>query len=163
MYNTNDVNKKVALAVTAMWSQVLGVKSTAQNQEWKTFLQARHKGDYQIARDGWVGDYDSVTTYTILYQCGNGQNNSHYCNPEYDKLITEAADTIDSTKQQELYTKALNIALNDYAVIPIFQNAYQRLVNPRILSMDLSKNYLDHSQSKWVKLINNSEKTIVSD
>ena len=119
-YNTNDINKKVALAVTNMWSQVLGVKASAQNQEWKTFLQARHKGDYQIARDGWGADYDSVTSYTSLSLCNSGQNDSHYCNPEYDKLIKAASNTTDATKQQDLYTKALNIALNDYAMIPIF-------------------------------------------
>ena len=154
IYNTNDINKKVALAVTNMWSQVLGVQSVAQNQEWKNFLQTRHKGDYQIARDGWVADYDSVTTYTALYLCNSGQNNSHYCNPEYDNIIAEASNTTDSVKQQELYQKALNIVLNDYAVIPIFQNAYQRLLKPRVKNLDLSKNYLDHSQSKWAKLTN---------
>ncbi len=154
LYNTNDINKKVALAVTNMWSQVLGVQAVAQNQEWKNFLQTRHKGDYQIARDGWVADYDSVTSYTPLYLCNSGQNNSHYCNPDYDKLIAEASNTTDSMKQQELYQKALNIALNDYAVIPIFQNAYQRLLSPRVKNMDLSKNYLDHSQSKWAKFTN---------
>ena len=55
-----------------MWQQVFGpasIQVTTSNQEWKTFLQARHTGDYDIARDGWTADYDSVDSYTTLYQC----------------------------------------------------------------------------------------------
>jgi oligopeptide transport system substrate-binding protein len=52
-YNTRDDNKKKSIALAAMWQQVFGadsIKVTSNNQEWKTFLQTRHKGDYDIAR-----------------------------------------------------------------------------------------------------------------
>ena len=133
-----------------MWQEVLGAKITLQNQEWKTFLIDRRKGNYQISRDAWLADYDNVTFYTPLYQCGNIQNRSHYCNPQFNQLIDKALVTLDDKQQQQLYTEAFNIALNDYSTIPLFENTYQRLVKPYVKGLNLSKNYLDHSQSKWI-------------
>ena len=149
-YNTNDLHKKTALAVAAMWKAVLGIDTSLQNQEWKTFLQTRHKGDYQISRDGWVADYNTVTTYTNLYQCNNQQNNSHYCNPQFDKLVNQANIEKDPTKQTALYRQALQIPLNDYAVIPLFQYTIQVLVKPYITGYDPDVNHLYHTQTKWM-------------
>ncbi len=148
LYNTSDVNKKIALALSSMWQDVLGAKITLQNQEWKTFLIDRRKGDYQISRDAWLADYDNAAFYLPLYQCTNIQNRSHYCNPQFDKLVDQALISTDEM-QQELYAKAFMVALNDYSTIPLFENTYQRLVKPYVKGLDLSENYLDHSQSKW--------------
>ncbi len=132
-YNSNDLHKKTALAITAMWKAVLGI-------------------DYQIARDGWVADYNTVTTYTNLYQCNNQQNNSHYCNPAFDKLVAEANVEKDTSKQTALYKQALQIPLNDYAVIPLFQYTIQVLVKPYISGYDPDVNHLYHTQTKWMSL-----------
>ena len=150
LYNNSEVNKKIAISLVSMWQEVLGAKITLQNQEWKTFLIDRRKGNYQISRDAWLADYDNVTFYTPLYQCGNIQNRSHYCNPQFNQLIDKALVTLDDKQQQQLYTEAFNIALNDYSTIPLFENTYQRLVKPYVKGLNLSKNYLDHSQSKWI-------------
>ncbi len=153
-YNTNDLHKRVALAVLSMWQQVFGngVKVSLQNQEWKTFLQLRHKGDYDIARDAWSADYNGVTSYTPLYLCKNDQNNSHYCNPEYDRLINQATNTVDAKAQLTLYQQALAIPLNDYAVLPLFQYAYQQMVKPYVKGYNPDQNYLEHVQSKWMSI-----------
>jgi oligopeptide transport system substrate-binding protein len=153
-YNTNDMHKKIALAVAAMWEKVLGVQVNIKNQEWKTFLQARHEGNYAVARDGWVADYNSVTTYTQLYQCNSPQNNSHYCNSNYDKLLAKAMIEPNPAKRKKLYQQALAIPLNDYAVIPLFQYTYTKLVKPYVQNYKVEINYLDHVQSKWLRMKN---------
>lgn len=151
-YNTNDLHKKVALAVASMWSAILGAKVTVNNQEWKAFIQARHKGNYAIARDGWIADYNSVTSYTQLYQCDSGNNNSHYCNPEYDQLL-KAADAIeDQAAQQFAYEKALAVPLNTYAIIPLFQYNYTKLIKPYVENYHVEDNHFDYVQSKWFSL-----------
>lgn len=154
-YNTLDQHKKVALAVASMWQQVFGadkIKVTAENQEWKTFIQARQKGNYDIARDGWTADYDSVGTYTDLFLCNNPINKSKYCNPEYDKLIYKAQATQDTAERVKLIEQAIQVAQNDYAIIPLYQYTYYRLVNPRIKGYEIDNNHLDHVQSKWYHL-----------
>ena len=154
-YNTMDLHKKNALAVASMWQQVFGansIKTTASNQEWKTFIQARNKGDYEIARDAWSADYDSVDTYTNLFLCGNPLNKSKYCNPAYDKLILQAQNTQDAQQRIQLIKQALQIAENDYAIIPLYQYTYYRLINPRVKGYTMTNNHLDHVMSKWYKL-----------
>lgn len=151
-YNTGDLHKKTALAIASMWADVLGVQTVNQNQEWKTFIQDRIKGDYQIARDGWVADYDSVTSYTLLYTCANAMNNFHYCNHIVDKLIEQAQNSNDAKEQLHLYSDAIRLILNDYPVIPLFQYTYTEMYKPYIRGYDINHNYLEHQQTKWMHL-----------
>lgn len=153
-FNTNDLHKKVALAIGAMWQQAFGAKSIiikTNNQEWKTFLQARHKGDYDVARDAWIADYDSIDSYTNLYECDNPQNNSHSCNPEFDKLINQAKATSDNAERVKLTRQALQIAMNDYAIIPLYQYTYFRVIKPNVTGYTPETNHLDHVNSKWYR------------
>ena len=150
-YNTDDLHKKIALAIAGMWKSTLGVEVTLSNQEWKTFIASRHSGNYVVARDRWVADYNSVTSYTQLYLCNGMQNNSHYCNPAYDKLVTAAENSSDLAQQQQLYRQALTLALNDYSIIPLFQPNYSKLVKPYVSNLDVEHNFFNVEQSKWVK------------
>ena len=148
-YNTADSLKKVALAISSMWKDTLGVNTTIANMEWKTFLQARRNGNYEIARDGWVADYNSVFVYTPSYLCGNPQNNSQYCNPKYDALVNQALLASDDASKVKLLHQAFQIVMNDYPTIPMFQNNYYRLVDQKIGGYVITGNHLDHVKSKW--------------
>ncbi|MEN9945881.1 MAG: hypothetical protein RLZZ293_267 [Pseudomonadota bacterium] len=153
-YNTNDLHKKVALALGSMWQQVFGTKSvkiTTLNQEWKIFLQTRHKADYDVARDAWLADYDSVDSYTNLYQCNNPQNNSHSCIPLYDQLLAQAHASSVESQQVALTRQALQVAMENYSIIPLYQYTYFRLINPKVKNYTPETNHLDHVMSKWYK------------
>lgn len=154
-YDTKDFKKKTALGVAAMWSQVFGpasIQVTTNNQEWKSFIQARHSGNYDIARDGWTADYDSVDSYTTLYQCKGPQNNAHSCTKGYDDLLKQAQNTSDPELRVKLIRQALTLAMDNYTIIPLYQHTYFRLVNPRVQNYDIENNHLDHVMSKWFKL-----------
>ena len=153
-YNTKDTNKKNSLAIGSMWQQVFGAQSihvNSGNQEWKTFLQARHKGDYDVARDGWVADYDSVDSYTNLFLCNNPQNNAHSCTPTYNDLIVQANAAADANQRVALTRQALKAAMDNYVIIPLYQDTYYRAVNPRVKGYTPDTNHLDHVMSKWYK------------
>lgn len=137
-----------------MWQEVFGEKSiqvTIANQEWKTFLKARNAANYDVARDGWIADYDSVDSYTNLYQCGNPQNNSKMCNKEYNNLLTQAQKTANPEERVDLIRKAIAIAMDEYAIIPLYQYTYFRMISPKVKGYDIKDNHLDHVQSKWYK------------
>lgn len=154
-YNNNDLHKKVSLAIGAMWQRVFGFKSVRidlKNQEWKTFLQTRHTGNYDIARDAWIADYNSVDSYTTIFKCNGPQNNSHYCNPRYDELLQLATAESDLKEKYRLNREALKVAMNDYPIIPLYQYTYFRLINPKITNYTPAVNHLDHVQSKWYSI-----------
>jgi oligopeptide transport system substrate-binding protein len=153
-YNTLDSHKKIALAVGAMWQQTFGasaIQVTSANQEWKTFLKARNMANYDVARDGWVADYDSVDAYTPLFICNGPQDNSKTCNPAYDKLINQAQNTPDANQRVQLTREALQTAMQDYSIIPLYQYTYFRLVKPYVKNYDPTNNHLDHVMSKWYR------------
>lgn len=148
-YQTNDLSKKVMVAVMSMWQDVLGVKVNLVNEELKVLTPDLKNGNYDIAQGRWGADYNSVTTYTPLFICNNGNNRSHYCNPLYDELIAKAEATADLRQQEKLYKQALQLVLDDYPVIPLFEPTHQRLVNPRVKGYNIDSNYLDNVQTKW--------------
>lgn len=151
-YQTNDLTKKVMVAIMSMWQENLGVKVTLVNEELKVLNQDWKTANFDIAQGRWGADYNSVTTYTPLFVCNNGNNRSHYCNSSYDSLIAEATATANPIKQEELYKKALQLVLDDYPIIPLFEPTHQRLVSPRVVGYDINHNYLDNVQTKWFGL-----------
>src|ERR1700722_2764564 len=58
LYNTLESHKQIAEAITQMWKENLGVTVGLGNTEWKVYLDRMTKLDYDIARGGWVFDYN---------------------------------------------------------------------------------------------------------
>jgi oligopeptide transport system substrate-binding protein len=151
-YQTNDLYKKVMISVMSMWQETLGVKVKLVNEEMKVLFPELKNGNYEVAQGRWGADYNSVTTYTPLFICNNGNNRSHYCNKEYDTIIAQAEATSNPAQQEKLYKQALQIAMNDYAIIPLYEPTHQRLVTKRVKGYDIDSNYLDNVQTKWMTL-----------
>ena len=50
--------------------------------EFKVLLKKRHDGAFEMARNGWVADYNDATTFLALVRCDSDQNNNFNCNRE---------------------------------------------------------------------------------
>lgn len=149
-YNTLDSHKKIAVAIASMWKETLGVNVIAANMEWKTFILARQKGNYQVARDGWVAG-KNITDYTdFMFLCDAPQNNTHYCNPAYDELIRDANYTLDPVQKQKIYSQAIMLSMDDYPIIPLYQYTYSRLIKPYVKGYDPRENHGDDVMTKWM-------------
>jgi oligopeptide transport system substrate-binding protein len=120
VYNTSESHKSVAIAISQMWKQTLGVETELGNQEWQTFLETRGNQDYQIARAGWCADYNEASTFLDLMASGSGYNDSQYNNPRVDELLAEAKT---SANPQAAYTEIEQIIADDLPIIPIYHYA----------------------------------------
>ncbi|WP_371168463.1 peptide ABC transporter substrate-binding protein [Aliiroseovarius sp. 2305UL8-7] len=145
IYNTDESHKKVALAVSQMWKQNLGVNVTLENQEWKTFLNTRGEQNYEIARAGWCGDYNEASTFLDLVQSGSGYNDAKYANPMVDTLLQEAK-TLDNP--QPNYTKVEEIIANDMPLIPLYHYTEDYMLSPEIVGSWPIKNVEQNWYSK---------------
>lgn len=149
-YNTLDSHKKIAVAIASMWKETLGVNVIAANMEWKTFILARQKGNYQVARDGWTAG-KNITDYTdFMFLCNAPQNNTHYCNSAYDELIHSANYALDPVQKQKIYSQAIMLSMNDYPIIPLYQYTYSRLIKPYVKGYDPRDNHGDDVMTKWM-------------
>ena len=123
-YTTNDAgfNKKVAEYLQQAWKE-LGINVEVNIVEWKSFIPQRRSGNYQIARDGWVMDYNDPSNLLECAYSTNGNNSSRYKNPEYDALLDKAAHETDAKTRFGYFHQAEELLLKDAGVIPLmYQN-----------------------------------------
>ena len=121
LYNTSDAHKAVGEALQQMWQEELGVTVQLQNQEWNAFLETRKKGEYQIARSGWIADYNDPCSFLDMWYTGGGNNDAQYSNPEYDAMIDAAKATSDPAERMSYFHKAEDIIIGqDWALGPIY-------------------------------------------
>ncbi len=119
-YSTNDqeYHKVVAEYLQQAWAEI-GITVEVEVVEWASFLPMRRAGDYEISREGWVGDYTDPSNILNLFYSTNGNNTSFYNNPDYDAVIDTARTTIDAQERSEALHEAEDIMMEDYACIPL--------------------------------------------
>ncbi|HAF6479589.1 TPA: oligopeptide ABC transporter substrate-binding protein OppA [Salmonella enterica] len=130
LYNTSDLHKKLAIAVASIWKKNLGVNVNLKNQEWKTFLDTRHQGTFDVARAGWCADYNEPTSFLNTMLSDSSNNTAHYKSPAFDKLIADTLKVADDTQRSELYAKAEQQLDKDSAIVPVYYYVNARLVKP---------------------------------
>ena len=136
LYNTSDAHKAVAEALQNMWETELGVKVTLNNQEWAVFLQTRKDGNYSIARNGWIADYNDPMSFLDMWLTGGGNNDAQYANADYDAKIQEAKNTTDPAARMQLMHEAENIIMGqDWALNPLFFYTQKYMLSDRVGGM----------------------------
>lgn len=106
LYNTSDLHKKLAIAASSLWKKNIGVNVKLVNQEWKTFLDTRHQGTYDVARAGWCADYNEPTSFLNTMLSNSSMNTAHYKSPAFDSIMAETLKVTDEAQRTALYTKA---------------------------------------------------------
>lgn len=128
LYNTSDLHKKLAIAASSIWKKNLGVNVKLNNQEWKTYLDTRHQGTFDVARAAWCADYNEPTSFLNTMLTGSSNNTSHYSSPEFDKVIADAGKSSDEKSRSDLYAKAEQILDKDSVIAPVYYYVNARLV-----------------------------------
>ncbi|EOF6510931.1 oligopeptide ABC transporter substrate-binding protein OppA [Salmonella enterica] len=130
LYNTSDLHKKLAIAVASIWKKNLGANVKLENQEWKTFLDTRHQGAFDVARAAWCADYNEPTSFLNTMLSDSSNNTAHYKSPAFDKLIADTLKVTDDAQRSELYAKAEQQLDQDSAIVPVYYYVNARLVKP---------------------------------
>ncbi len=136
LYNTDDNHKAVAEALQFMWEDVLGVTVTLNNQEWNTFLQTRKDGDYSIARNGWIADYNDPMSFLDMWLTGGGNNDAQYKSAEYDALIQQAKAATDPKERAQLMHQAEDVLMGqDWVLNPLYFYTQKYMLSDGIQGM----------------------------
>ena len=130
LYNTSENHQKIAIAVASMWKKNLGVDVKLQNQEWKTYIDSRNTGNFDVIRASWVGDYNEPSTFLSLLTSSHTGNISRFNDPAYDKIIHQA--TLETTEKPRNadYNMAEKILAEKAPIAPIYQYTNGRLIKP---------------------------------
>ena len=119
-YLTNDsgYHKPVAEYLQSAWAD-LGLNMNVNIQEWKTVTADRRAGNFDVARNGWIYDWDDPSNMINLLETGNGNNDGKYSNPDFDKAVDDARNTTDLAEHYDLLHQAEQILLDDAAMAPV--------------------------------------------
>ena len=77
LYNTSEGHKAIGEYLQSVVSGV-GINMSLTNQEWNTFLNTRKNGDYTVARNGWLADYNDPISFLDMWVSGSGNNDSQF-------------------------------------------------------------------------------------
>ena len=151
-YNTSEYHKKMAIFAASEWKTKLGIDVELDAMEFKVLIKKRSDGEYQIARNGWIADYNDATTFLTLVQCDSDQNVQKNCNREAEKLIDQGNQSLDPAKRKSLLTQAAKMIMDDYPMLPLLQYTLPRLVKAYVGGYS-STNSMDRHRAKEFYII----------
>jgi len=120
---------KVAQAIAQTWTRA-GIATQVEALPWTSYVSRYSKQEFAIWLVGW-GNSTGEATSMLVNILGTpdrsisrgAANSSRYSNPELDAMTERATTTLDDAKREDLLREAVRTAINDVALIPLFQVA----------------------------------------
>ena len=94
IYNTNDGHQAIGEYIQGAFAAV-GVTVNLENQEWNTFLNTRKNGEYTVARNGWLADYNDPISFLDMWTTVSGNNDVQFGKGEHKDLAMYSVDVTD--------------------------------------------------------------------
>ncbi|EJL90187.1 ABC transporter substrate-binding protein [Pantoea sp. GM01] len=152
LYNTSESHQKIAIAVASMWKKNLGVDVTLQNQEWKTYIDSRNSGSFDVIRASWVGDYNEPSTFLSLLTSSHSGNIARFRSADYDAVITKASTQTSVAARNTDYNKAEQIIADQAPIAPIYQYTNGRLIKPWVKGYPITNpEDVAYSREMWIE------------
>ncbi|HHR6077993.1 TPA: peptide ABC transporter substrate-binding protein [Providencia alcalifaciens] len=130
LYNSSENHQKIAIAIASMWKKKLGVQVKLVNQEWKTYIDSRNTGNFDVIRASWIGDFNEPSTFLSLLTSQHSGNIPKFNNPQYDALMTSASIETNDAQRNVYYNQAEAIIAKEAPIAPIYQYTNARLIKP---------------------------------
>ncbi len=77
LYNTSEAHKAIGEYLQSALDGV-GISIQLENQEWNTFLNTRKDGNFSIARNGWLADYNDPISFLDMWTSASGNNDVQF-------------------------------------------------------------------------------------
>jgi oligopeptide transport system substrate-binding protein len=150
-YNTDENLRRIAVAVASMWREGLGVETSLVNEEFRVLLARRKDPDqWQILRLAWAGDYNDASNFLEILATSGAVNDTGYDDPEFERLLAEAAIEADPSRRRQLLEAAERRMLEHYPILPLYHTVSKHLVKPWVLGF--RPNVLDRTYTRHLSV-----------
>ena len=147
LYNTNDGHKAIGEYLAGALAAV-GITMNLENQEWNTFLNTRKNGEYSVARNGWLADYNDPICFLDMWTTVSGNNDVQFGKgahaglkmynldltavgydikvengtwaETYDVLIAKIKSETDNEKRYQMMHIAEDILMSTGCIVPLY-------------------------------------------
>lgn len=132
-YNTSENHKNTAVAIQEQLAP-LGIEVSLINTDTKThYGHLEQKGDFDVARAGWIADYKDPANFLDLCKTGTGNNYGGYSNKEYDDLLAQAAAAPDPAERMKKLSEAEGVGVaRDLCVVPLLYYGFHTVVSSKL-------------------------------
>ncbi len=150
-YNTDENLRRIAVAVASMWREGLGVETALVNEEFRVLLARRKDPDqWQILRLAWAGDYNDASNFLEILATSGAVNDTGYDDPEFERLLAEAAIEADQARRRQLLEAAERRMLEHYPILPLYHTVSKHLVKPWVRGF--RPNVLDRTYTRHLSV-----------
>lgn len=132
LYNTHESHQAVAELMRKQWQRELGISVRTRNEEWASYLSSLQQMQYNIARRGWIADYNDPNTFIDMFITGGEQNNTGWSNAQYDQLVKDASVELDPDKRFRMFEQAERILMDELPILPIYTSVSKNMVQPHV-------------------------------
>jgi len=119
----NPQSLQIAQVLQSMVAEA-GFKLTVNATEFATMLAAQTAGDYQADLVGWSGYVDPDANLNQFVTCAGGINDTKYCNPEIDELMSAARASTDPAVRKQNYDAARVILNQDLPLMYLYHSTW---------------------------------------
>jgi peptide/nickel transport system substrate-binding protein len=123
MKTSTDEGTRLLAAVLQQQLAQVGISLDIRSYESATFIQDLTRGSFQMYALRWVGGNEQPEIFATLSTARippKGQNRGRYRNPEFDKLLDDAAQATDQGRRRADYVKAQQILARDLPEINLW-------------------------------------------
>lgn len=150
---SSQTNKDIAQAFQGMWKQNLGIDVEIVTFESKLYWDEFDVGNFDVAMDGWTGDYPDPMTNLDLFMLENTNDDCRWVGDKaerYDALLRENMALVDNVKRYENFEEAEKLLMEDMPVIPIYFMNDEFLAKPYVSGV--LKSYIGHTMFEYADI-----------
>ncbi|MGN0353683.1 MAG: peptide ABC transporter substrate-binding protein [Muricoprocola sp.] len=149
----NDEMKTVAQAMQAMWKQNLGINFEITTYESGTYWDTFYEGEFDVAYDGWTGDYDDPNTMLECFTQAACESQNRWSGEkaeEYDQMLKDCAAMTEQTDRFAKFVEAEKLLMDESPIMPMYYRKSQLLIGENV-TRALNDN-LGHTLFKYAQL-----------
>lgn len=148
-YNTSENHKNTAVAIQEQLKP-LGIEISLLNTDTKThYAHLEQKGDYDVARAGWIADYQDPETFLGISVKASGNNYSSYNSPKFEEAMAKAAAAGGNPEERfKLLGEAERILVDEVGNIPLLHYSFHNIVSPKLVGFE--DNVMDVHPSRFM-------------
>jgi oligopeptide transport system substrate-binding protein len=137
LYPSLELHQQLAIAISLFWKQALDAEVTLESQEWKSYLENKKLGNFQMIQARWVADYNEPSAFFNILLPGSSNNHFGYDSPQFANCIQQALVTANESQRQAHYQTAEALLATDMPIIPVYHYVDARLIKPYVQGYSL--------------------------
>ncbi len=128
----DPLSNKQAEYFQNVYSKQLGLTLKLDKQIFKQRLAKMTAGDFDIVMAGWGPDFADPLTFGDLFSSWNLNNRGRYSNPELDRNVRIAQNSMDPKVRMDAFGEIQRIIYEDAVILPNYERGVVFVRDPRL-------------------------------